>query len=50
VNRETLPENMRLTYLFRFQPGVEIKEWLRHFEQDPNVQYAEPNYRAYIQE
>lgn len=49
-NRETLPENMRRTYLFHFQQGIEVKEWLRHFEQHPQVQYAEPNYRAYIQQ
>ncbi|GEM_PF-5938028 len=49
-NRENLPENMRRTYLFRFQEGIEIRTWLRHFQEHPQVQYAEPNYRAYIQE
>ena len=47
---ESLPENMRRTYLFRFREGVEIRDWVRHFEQNPSVGYAEPNQRVYIQE
>ena len=48
-NRQALPEAMKRTYLFRFRKGVEVLHWVSRFEQSPEVEYAEPNQKVYIQ-